>query len=127
MVRLSIAFVIAIGLLSSCSDRSLPNEYRLRTADRGKAWLHDPDDFVVLNYVTAVGHNGQMIFTETRNLRDKPPYGYEDCRYHVTDSKTRKTVDLALNDGPRVNAAKEQIRVSRIFMGTRSCLANNGD
>jgi hypothetical protein len=115
--------LLPLALLTSCSDKKLPNGYSVRIADRGKTWIHDPDDHVVLSYVTAVGHDGQRIFTETRKLRDAPPYGYGDCLYFLTDTRTRVTVNLNEVGGQALESAKEQIRRAPTITGSRSCLS----
>jgi hypothetical protein len=118
----STLLVLGAFLLSDCSDKKLPNGYRIRIADRGKTWLHDPDNLVVLNYVTAVGHDRRFIFTETRTLRDKPPYGYENCAYHVTDTESRRTINLSDRDQLAVSRAKDMIRNTRTLISSRSCI-----
>jgi hypothetical protein len=110
------------ALLSSCSDGQLPNGYRIRVADRGKTWLHDQNDLVVLNNVTALGHDGRRIFAETRQLRVEPPYGYDDCHYHVTDTQTHQTVDLASGDQAAIANAQREIRWTKTLLGSGSCL-----
>lgn len=115
--------LLAFGVLAiaGCSDQ-LPGGYTIRVADRGKTWLQDPDNFMVLSNVTAVGHDDRRVFTETRDLRETPPYGYAECQYHVTDTATGKTVRVATQDSGAVQRLREQIRRTRIDRSSRSCL-----
>lgn len=108
--------------LTSCAEEKLPGGYHVRVADRGKAWLHDPDNFVVLNYVTAVGHDDRRIFSETRKLRDQPPYGYANCKYYVTDTVTRKTIEFLPKNALELRRIKEKVRNLNSLISSKSCI-----
>jgi len=120
MVRHAL-LVFGFLAIAGCNDQ-LPGGYRIRVADRGKTWLHDPDNFVVLSNVTAIGHDDRKVFTETRDLRENPPYGYADCQYHVTDTATRKTIHVPAQDREAVERVREQIRRTRTDSSSGSCL-----
>jgi hypothetical protein len=78
-------------LLASCNDKvELPGKYYVRLADNGKAWVHRPDDTVLVGNVTRVAEIGGNLIVETRKLREEPPYGNGDCEYFRVRADARQ-------------------------------------
>jgi hypothetical protein len=121
-----VLMIVALTSLSSCSDLKLPSGYTVRQADRGKAWLRDPDETVLLSHLMGVAQDDPYIFAETRRLSDSPPYGYADCEYFVIDTRARSMRRVNDDNFALKDAIRRRIRDDWTFRSERTCTATDG-
>jgi hypothetical protein len=122
VLRVALIALETFAIVGCQNQRQLPNGYSIWIGDRGKMWLRNPDQSIALAYVKAVGHDGRMVFTETRKLRESPPYGFAECQYQVTDTVMRTTTQIPATDSATTQWVKDQIRRTRIDYTSRSCI-----